>query len=291
MKFTPLRFSWLALPPKPRAIVVVLGGAFFGTFPTLFYRRLLRDIHDAGFGVLALPFRFTFQHWDVALSLAIDKSAIEQDVIYELNQRLLAEGEPACTQIPTLWLAHSLGCKYVALLELLTDTEVNHNRAAVLAAFKEASPAQAAELSRKLEAIDMDRISLSNQPQILIDPVIADLEGAVPFEPLKKLFDRLLKVIPSRETTFNLIGKSSLFNLTTIVDLHSQLAANTIQCLMKASTGLKRQCVAAHVTRSHFWLGRHLCILGVRETDSGISEQTVELLTHALAQADTLLRP
>ncbi|MCP9792355.1 DUF1350 family protein [Vulcanococcus limneticus Candia 3F8] len=71
MRFHALHFGWAALPPQPRAVVIFLGGAFFGSFPTLFYRALLRDLYGAGYGAVAIPFRFSIRHWDIAISLAI----------------------------------------------------------------------------------------------------------------------------------------------------------------------------------------------------------------------------
>ncbi|MFM7790795.1 MAG: DUF1350 family protein, partial [Microcystis panniformis] len=43
-KFIPLQFNWVAINPKPIGVVYFIGGAFFGTFPNLFYRYLLKQV-------------------------------------------------------------------------------------------------------------------------------------------------------------------------------------------------------------------------------------------------------
>ena len=69
--FSPLHFGWVALPPQPKAVVLFIGGASFGTYPTLCYRGFLRILHDLDHVVVGLPFRFTFRDQDIALSLSI----------------------------------------------------------------------------------------------------------------------------------------------------------------------------------------------------------------------------
>jgi len=47
-RFQPLLFSWVALHPKPKGVIQFVGGAFFGSFPTLFYRYFLSQLFEAG---------------------------------------------------------------------------------------------------------------------------------------------------------------------------------------------------------------------------------------------------
>ncbi len=61
-KFRPISNSWAAIHPQPKGVVQFIGGAFFGTFPTIFYQYFLNQLYDAGYAIIALPFRFTFNH-------------------------------------------------------------------------------------------------------------------------------------------------------------------------------------------------------------------------------------
>jgi hypothetical protein len=62
LNFQPVSFSWLALHPQPQGVIQFIGGAFFGSLPTLSYRDLLHRLYDAGYTVVAIPFRFSFRH-------------------------------------------------------------------------------------------------------------------------------------------------------------------------------------------------------------------------------------
>lgn len=291
MRFQPLHFGWVALPPQPKAVVVFIGGAFFGTYPTVFYRGLLRVLYDLGYVVVALPFRFTFRHWDIALSLSIYLAELQQEV----NALLAASGSDTATQdrnsrsrLPYLWVAHSLGCKYVALLELLSESEDMSSMRAIEKAFAEVDPRQLKELKAKLELIEADQISLFNQPQLLVDPVIASLDGAIPWKPLEKIFAPLLKVIPSRETTFKLIEKSKLFSLTRIFSLQSKIAHDTIEGLKKVVRIPPRkplEPVPVTLANPNPRLGAHLAILGLKATDEAIARSITTAIAAAADEA------
>lgn len=292
MRFQPLHFGWVALPPRPKAVVIFIGGAFFGTYPTFFYRGFLRILYDLGYVVVALPFRFTFRHWDIALSLSIYLAELKKEV----NALLTLTGsdggvqEPnAETRVPYLWVAHSLGCKYVALLELLSESEDMSSMRAIKDAFAEVDPRQLKELVAKLELIEAEQLSLLNQPQLLVDPVIASLDAAIPWKPLEKIFAPLLKVIPSRETTFRLIDKSTLFSLTKVFSLHSKTAHDTIDRLKQVVRKPPLQpieTVCVHLATPKPPLGAHLAILGVKATDAAIAET----ITTAVAVAENEAR-
>jgi hypothetical protein len=42
-KFRPMSSSWVAIHPQPKGIIQFIGGAFFGNFPTVFYRYFLSE--------------------------------------------------------------------------------------------------------------------------------------------------------------------------------------------------------------------------------------------------------
>lgn len=126
------------------------------------------------------------------------------------NHRILGIGK-------FYWLGHSLGCKYIALLELLTDLDKTDIQTTVKAVIGEQETQQ---LLKSLEGINLSQISLKDQASILVAPVIADLEAAIPFAPLRKLINRLgIKVIPSKDETHTLIINSQLFGLIHLIEL------------------------------------------------------------------------
>lgn len=288
MRFQPLHFGWVALPPQPKAVVVFIGGAFFGTYPTFFYRGFLRVLYDLGYAVVALPFRFTFRHWDIAISLSIYLAELKKEVnalLASTDSNGGLQQKNTETRLPYLWVAHSLGCKYVALLELLSESEDMSSMRAIKEAFTEVDPRQLKELVAKLELIEADQLSLLNQPQLLVDPVIASLDAAIPWKPLEKIFAPLLKVIPSRETTFRLIEKSKLFSLTKIFSLHSKTAQDTIDRLKQVGRKppfLPLSPICIDLSDPKPLLGAHLAILGLNTTDAAIAET----ITTAVAVAE-----
>lgn len=110
-----------------KIIAYFIGGAFFGTFPTLFYRYLLTNLFNKGYTLVALPYRFTFRHWSVAISLVKDQETLKAAMIDEAKHRdydySIYEEDPTSKKDNYFWLGHSLGCKYIALLELLSDLD------------------------------------------------------------------------------------------------------------------------------------------------------------------------
>jgi len=196
LQFQPVSFSWVALHPAPRGVIQFIGGAFFGTFPTLFYRHLLHELYQAGYTLVALPFRFSLRHWQIAYSLLDEQQRLRQS-LPALAARQGYEAAPYLADANYQWLGHSLGCKYIALLELLRGDE------AVVAA---ALPAQLAATYRH------------TQGSTLIAPDISDLASAIPLRSLVALLNRLnIGVQPDRQQTLALIRQSKLFNLTAML--------------------------------------------------------------------------
>ncbi|WP_411871656.1 DUF1350 family protein [Vulcanococcus limneticus] len=279
MRFHALHFGWAALPPQPRAVVIFLGGAFFGSFPTLFYRALLREVYEAGYGVVAIPFRFSIRHWDIALSLAIYQAELRREVAALLR----ADGglSPSALEIPYAWIAHSLGSKYVALLELLSDTEEVAAATGVRSALQLEAPEQAEELARKLRLIDARAISLRNQPQVLLDPVIADLEAAIPLPFLERFFSKALKVRPSQRVTLALIQASKLFSITTILSLASRTAKRTVEQLRDLGHQPPIPVQEVNLANPTPLVGRHLALLGFRAIDPSLRASILATLEAA----------
>lgn len=281
-KFVPLKFAWAAIHPNPVGTVYFIGGAFFGTFPTLFYRFLLKNIFLQGYTVVALPFRFSFRHWSIAIGLAENQATIRQGLLEAARQRgygteayQIEPGDRPQT-IKEYWLGHSLGCKYIALLELLTDYEQLKQQTALKACI---GAPQALQIEQLLATSSLASVSLYNQPSVLLDPVIADLENAVPIKALQRLVERLIQVRPSRQETFCLIDKTRLFALTTLISFESQLARASVLKLQQllADRLLKTQSIAV----GQPLLGKHLAVLGVKTGNPDIVAAVLQDLATA----------
>ncbi|MGK7913009.1 MAG: DUF1350 family protein [Synechococcus sp.] len=238
LNFIPLAFNWVLIHPEPKGVVYFIGGAGFGTFPTIFYRYILRRLFQGGYTVVALPYRFTLNHWSVATGMVRDARPLRH-AIYEEAKRMgytanldLYTDPKKFRQGNYFWLGHSLGCKYISLLELLGP--VDRLR-------KLKNITDPAEFDRLLSDLDVcvgnqkrvsevkqllreflqtegpEYLSLEDQPMVLMAPVITGIEGAIPVKVIADAVKPFIDARPSTEATQCLIGNSESFHFTGIV--------------------------------------------------------------------------
>lgn len=211
--FQPVSFSWVALHPKPKGIIQFIGGAFFGTFPTLFYRHLLQELYRKGYTLVVLPFRFSLRHWQIAYGMLEEQHRLRQ-ILPDLAEHQGYDSSIYHDVSSYLWIGHSLGCKYIALLELLSGDEN-----AVAAAL----PEDLVEIYRSSEGI-------WSQGSVLLAPDISDLDSAIPIRCLVALLKHLnISVRPDRQQTLDLIHQSSLFNLTAMMSFDRDTVAGNLR--------------------------------------------------------------
>jgi len=212
LMFQPVSFSWVALHPEPKGIVQFIGGAFFGTFPTLFYRHLFQEIYQEGYTLVALPFRFSLRHWQIACSLLEEQHQLRQ-ILPDLAEHQGYKSSLYREESSYLWFGHSLGCKYIALLELFSGDE----------------EAVAAALPKNLRDLYCHSRGIWSQGSVLLAPDISDLESAIPIRSLVTLFKFLnISVQPDRQQTMDLIRQSSLFNLTAMISFDRDTVAGNL---------------------------------------------------------------
>lgn len=215
--FQPISFSWVALHPEPKGVIQFIGGAFFGTFPTLFYQHLFQELYQEGYTLVALPFRFSLRHWQIAYSLLEEQYRLRK-ILPDLAKR---SGYDACLYGKTAsyrWLGHSLGCKYIALLELLSGDEES-----VAAALPKNL------VGRYRSNLGILNQGILNQGSILLAPDISDLESAIPIKLLVVWLKRLnIRVYPDRQQTLDLIRQSALFNLTAMISFDRDTLAGSL---------------------------------------------------------------
>lgn len=283
-KFRPIHFNWVAIHPQPIGIIHVIGGAFFGTFPTIFYRYLLRRLFEQGYTIAALPFRFTFRHWSVAIGLVKDQRELRTAISIEAKrlgyEYKIYEEQPTAEKPNHFWLAHSVGCKYIALLELLSDLE-ERDIQDVLGDC--AGLSQSQQIENSLRGVALKEISLKNQPSILLAPVIAGIESAVPLPALAELVKKLgLDVQPNVKETRCLINRSNLFNLTAAISFSEDKIASNKEIGEDGEPKGTVEWLQKHLPRVEFsqLLNRqHLAPLGFRDGDSEIVDRVIQLLT------------
>lgn len=285
LQFLPFNFSWVALHPKPKGMIYFIGGAFFGTFPTLFYRFLLRHLYADGYTIVAIPYRFTFRHWSVATSLSKDLTTLRAALIDEANHR---HYDTKIYQNPEggahFWLGHSLGCKYITLLELLTDLEGGDYSRQPLTSIC-LPPIEQEHLKNTLSKVDLEQVSLRNQSSVLIAPAIEGLEAAIPllrnpkFSGVQRFLNRIgIKVEPTQKETFCLIKESSSFNLTSLISFRkdTRVAAPTVRWLM---ANLQQR-----LSQVRELEGAHLTPMGWVNGDIATARTVAEFLTKSVAK-------
>ncbi len=120
LRFKPVSFSWIALHPQPKGVIQFIGGAFFGTFaPMLFYRYLLKYLFEQGYTIIILPFNFTFDHYAEAGFLIKEQYTLMPELV-RMAELAGYEYETYLDDSNFSWIGHSIGCKYIALLEAFT---------------------------------------------------------------------------------------------------------------------------------------------------------------------------
>lgn len=252
-RFQPLGFSWVALHPQPKGIVRLIGGAFFGSFPTVSYRYFLQTLFESGYTIVAIPFRFTFRHWSVALSLLEEQNEL-QNLLVEKAKATGYDSEFYLDNSNYFWIGHSLGCKYIALLELLSDQNG-------LTYFQDCiSQEEIDKIRRRLG----NKNAIFNQPSLLLAPDISDTDSAIPIKPLAHFIDKIgLGVLPSRSQTQCMIDQSQLFNITGLISFKSDTIAGNESNKQKDVYWFIQQLTDQNLIHQEI-PGKHLEPLGVK---------------------------
>lgn len=128
LHFRPVCHSWVALHPKPKGVIQFIGGAFFGTFaPSLFYRHLLQFFFDQSYSIIIYPFSFSFNHYKESFFLLREQYVLAPALI----EMAMAQGDDPLFYLESknyIWLGHSIGCKYIALLESADQLPEEHDQ-------------------------------------------------------------------------------------------------------------------------------------------------------------------
>jgi hypothetical protein len=222
-RFQPISSSWVAVHPQPKGVIQFIGGAFFGTFPTIFYRHFLGQLFDAGYTIVAFPFRFSFRHWSIAANLFTEQQHLREMLIQSTQAIRIKQIYQDDTKY--FWLGHSLGCKYIQLLEFLSSNSWKE----ILQEYVSSEEAQ--RIQNVIEDITGNqKISIKGQSSLLIAPDVSNTESAIPIPLFAKFLDNIgLGVLPTRQQILNCITRSNLFNLTALISFDRDTVAGNKQ--------------------------------------------------------------
>lgn len=114
----------IAIKDNPKGVIQFIGSFIFGSFPKCSYKPLFQYLWSQGYTLVIhkFPFRpFDVNHWSEAVNL---QKQNHEAIIYLVQQ---AHNNPELIDFYLdshnyRWLGHSLGCKYILLLELLSDS-------------------------------------------------------------------------------------------------------------------------------------------------------------------------
>lgn len=160
----------------------------------------------------------------MAIRMVRDQAEMLQDIQREAealgyHQNLEVYTDPAKIRSGTYhWLGHSLGCKYITLLQRLTDLNIliRNNRDEtkdILTLIDEyvKDRRQAQDIIQALKEIgpeNLSKLSLENQPGILMAPIITGIEGAIPVKFVANIVKKFLDARPSETETKEVIEDS-----------------------------------------------------------------------------------
>lgn len=264
LRFKPVSHSWVALHPQPKGVIQFIGGAFFGTFaPMFFYDYLLQYLFNSGYTIILLPFNFTFNHYVEAGFLIKEQYEITPELI-RMAKLAHYNYQVYLKDTNFFWMGHSIGCKYIALLEgftALAEDEANLEPVIRKVVLETGNSSDKAKNERKIQRIVADIKTLINeikqekikatllsryyqteeqeiftslfikgQPSILLAPVNSGTDSAIPTI-LAKVIDKLgWGVNPSPKETYALIEATNLFNLLGLFRFTSdKIAKETVE--------------------------------------------------------------
>lgn len=202
---------------NPKGIIIFFGGYFFGSFPTLFYRKFLTKIKESGYTVVVFSYSLLSDHVKIAKTLFDDYvDTLEElekiDNFYKDHKNYS-------------WVAHSLGCEYIALLSLLSNNDsknINDPLENVCNIFKEINE----DATRKIFELSLQKKNklsqIGEQTSVFIAPC---------FKPPTSLLQFLIK--PTQQQTWNCIEeqKDTSFNLTSVISFTKDcIAGSGTQC-------------------------------------------------------------
>lgn len=244
--FKAFSHSWVTIHPNPKGIIQFVGSFFiFGSLPTVFYYFLLQSLYAQRYTIIAYPSSVIppllwksklVDHWSASIQLLQEEFAIQAELLaYILEYTDQKSLNIYLNQGNYFWLGHSLGCKYISLLEILSNDPQNLvNNLAQCGISKK----QLLIIERAVENLEFDRKNsdrqintllaknkiddrfyskrlIIDQPSIFLAP---EIYGTEEINKKSRSAIPLFGLFPDGQTTKCLINLSeNLFNLTALI--------------------------------------------------------------------------
>jgi hypothetical protein len=256
--------SWVAINPNPKGIIQFIGSFIFGSFPINSYKYLLRNLFEQGYTIIVFKFPFTplkFDHWQVATNLLKEEYALRLEIIKFLTQNGKTPDRNLEIYLDSTnyyWLGHSLGCKYISLLEILSNEPTQRNLIiqnslgdrydekliSLINSVDVVREKAEQEISKLLnKPININKYFIRGQPSILLAPEISNTVTLNKFNtPTSKRRSKFeLLVFPNASETKRMIAQSTnLFNLTGIISFSQDFIARDDCSFLLQQLSLKR---------------------------------------------------
>lgn len=229
--------SWVRRHPRPRGLVEFYGGEAVGLTPHLSYGALLEAIYLGGYSVMAVPVPIGGDHERLACILLEERDLIRRWLGYDDDDR----------HVPHFRVGHSIGCQFIALLQLMTDP---HNTITTC--------------SRKHRGV-------REEPMVLLAPFIGDADSAgIP----QWLVDaRIITFTPSMKGIERQLEQDhGLFQHMALLSFRDDGFAGSLCCHRRDPKGRLRSVpwfVDRFAPRERIWLphlelhGGHMAPLGI----------------------------
>lgn len=259
------RFShnWVAIHPHPKGIIQFIGSFIFGSFPINSYKYLFQNLFEQGYTIFVFPFPLTplkFDHWQVAINLLKEEYNLRVEIIRFLTQNHKISHHDLEVYLDDsnyYWLGHSLGCKYITLLEILSNDSIQRNLIIQNALrdrydeklkslinsvdiAREKAEQQISKLLNK--SIKINKYFIQNQPSILLAPEISNTVtiNKINIPKNQSLSNFELIVSPNaRETKYMITQSQNLFNLTGIISFAQDCIARDDVTFLAQQLSLK----------------------------------------------------
>ncbi len=259
----PFSNSWVAINPNPKGIIQFIGSFVFGSFPINSYKYLFQNLFEQGYTIFVFKFPLTpwkFDHWQVATNLLKEEYNLRVEIIHFLTQNEKTSRKNIQIYLNDsnyYWLGHSLGCKYITLLEILSNDSTQRN----LIIQNSLGDRYNQKLIALINSVDITRkkaeqriskllnkpININNfikdQPSILLAPEISNtvtVKG-VNIPKIKPLSNLELLVFPNARETKRMIAQSqNLFNLTGVVSFSQDFIAKDDVTFLLQQLSLRR---------------------------------------------------
>ena len=106
MEWKQIEENWVMTPAKPKGVIHFLGGAFFAAAPHVAYGRVLEQLAQNNYAIVATPF----------LNNTFDHRQIARDVNTSFRK---ARSKLFLDYFPVFGMGHSMGCKIHLLINSL----------------------------------------------------------------------------------------------------------------------------------------------------------------------------